>query len=82
MADKEVIVYSTPTWPYCTKVKEFLSDNDIAFQEYNVAADREKAKEMIEKTQQMGVPVIIINDKDIVIGFDQAKLSEILELKT
>lgn len=63
-------------------MKEFLSDNNVAYEEYNVAADREKAKEMIEKTQQMGVPVIIIDDKDIVIGFDQSKLSELLELKT
>ena len=81
MADKEVIIYSTPTWPYCTKVKEFLSNNNVKYLEHNVAADREKAKEMIEKTQQMGVPVIVIDDKDIVIGFDQAKLSELLELK-
>ena len=80
MSDKEVIVYSTPTWPYCTKVKEFLSENNIAFQEHNVAVDREAADEMIEKTKQMGVPVIIIDDKDIIIGFDQAKLSELLEI--
>jgi len=43
-----------------------------------VAADRDAAKEMIEKTQQMGVPVIIIDDKDIVIGFSPAKLDELL----
>ena len=82
MADKNIIVYSTPTWPYCNKVKEYLSKNKIAFQEHNVAVDRDAAKEMVEKTQQMGVPVIIIDDKDIVIGFDQPKLNELLDLKS
>jgi len=43
-----------------------------------VAADRDAAKEMIEKSKQMSVPVIIIDDKDIVIGFNQAKLDELL----
>jgi glutaredoxin 3 len=62
-------------------VKEFLTQNNIEFQDRDVAADRDAAKEMIEKTQQMGVPVIIIDDKDIVIGFDQSKLAELLEIK-
>ena len=63
-------------------MKEYLSKNKIAFQEHNVAVDRDAAKEMVEKTQQMGVPVIIIDDKDIVIGFDQPKLNELLDLKS
>jgi len=62
-------------------VKEYLSKNEITFQEHNVAVDRDAAKEMVEKTQQMGVPVIIIDDKDIVIGFNQPKLAELLDLK-
>lgn len=82
MAAKNIIVYSTPTCPYCAKVKEYLSKNNIAFQERNVAVDRDAAKEMMEKTKQMGVPVTIIDDKDIVIGFDQPKLSELLDLKS
>ena len=45
-----------------------------------MAADRDAAKEMMEKTKQMGVPAIIIDDKDIVVGFDPDKLSELLEL--
>ena len=79
MSDKEVIIYSTPTWPFCTKAKEYLSQNNIPYQEHNVAADRDAAKEMIEKTNQMAVPVIIVDDKDILIGFDQAKLDELLK---
>jgi len=63
-------------------VKEYLSKNKIAFREYNVAVDRDAAKEMIEKTRQMGVPVVIIDDKDIVIGFDQTKLNELFDIKS
>ena len=77
MSDKKVIVYSTPTCPYCKRVKDYLTQKKVAFTDYNVAEDREKAKEMIEKTKQMGVPVIVVDD-DIVIGFNQAKLDSLL----
>ena len=43
-----------------------------------MSADRNAAKEMIEKTKQMAVPAIIIDDKDIVVGFNQSKLDELL----
>ncbi len=43
-----------------------------------MAADKEKAREMIEKSKQMAVPVIVIDDKDIVVGFNQGKLDELL----
>ncbi len=78
MTDKKVVIYSTPTWPYCTRAKEYLSQKGIPFEEHNVAADRDAAKEMIEKSKQMGVPVIFIDDKDMIIGFNQAKLDELL----
>ncbi|MGB2814473.1 MAG: Uxx-star family glutaredoxin-like (seleno)protein [Dehalococcoidales bacterium] len=77
MADKKVIVYSTPTCPYCKRVKDYLTQKGVAFSDYNVAEDREKAKEMIDKSKQMGVPVIVIGD-DVVVGFNQAKLDSLL----
>ena len=58
-------------------MKEYLSQKKIAFTDYNVAADREKAKEMIQKSGQMGVPVIVV-DGEIVVGFNQAKLEQLL----
>ena len=79
MTDKKVVIYSTPTWPWCKRVKEYLSQKSISYQEKDVAADRDAAREMIEKSKQMGVPVIIIDD-EIVVGFDQAKLDELLGL--
>ena len=77
MADKKVMVYSTPTCPYCKRVKDYLTQKGVSFSDYNVAEDREKAKEMIEKSKQMGVPVIVVGD-DVVVGFNQAKLDSLL----
>ena len=77
MADKKVIVYSTPTCPYCKRIKDYLTQKGVSFSDYNVAEDREKAKEMIDKSKQMGVPVIVVGD-DVVVGFNQAKLDSLL----
>ena len=77
MADKKVIVYSTPTCPNCKRVKDYLTQKGVSFSDYNVAEDREKAKEMINKSKQMGVPVIIIGS-DVIVGFNQTKLDSLL----
>jgi glutaredoxin 3 len=60
-------------------LKEYLSKNDIDFTEYNVAENKEAAMEMVEKTKQMGVPVTIIDDTDIIVGYDPLKLDELLK---
>ena len=60
------------------RAKEYLSQKGINYEEHDVAADRAAAREMIEKSKQMAVPVIIVDEKDIVIGFDQVKLDELL----
>ena len=70
-------IYSTPTCPYCTKAKEFLKEKGIKFEDIDVSSNQDAAKEMIEKSGQMGVPVIDIDGK-IIVGFDQAKLEEAL----
>ena len=77
MADKKVVIYSTPTWPYCKRAKEYLSRKGIFYLEYNVAENMDAAKEMIRKTGQMGVPVITIND-EVVVGFNQILLDKLL----
>ncbi|MCR4330389.1 MAG: glutaredoxin family protein [Patescibacteria group bacterium] len=76
---KNVTIYSTPTCSYCRAAKEFFDENKITYTEYNVASDVEKRSEMIEKSGQMGVPVIAVND-ELVVGFDKDKLSELLGL--
>ena len=77
MADKKVVIYSTPTCPYGKRAKEYLSRKGISYTDIDVAQDREKAKEMTQKSGQMSVPVIIIDD-EIVVGFDQAQLDKLL----
>lgn len=77
MADKEVIIYSTPTCPTCKRAKEYLARKGIAYTERNVVGDREVAKEMIQKSGQMGVPVIIV-DGEVLVGFNQSQLDELL----
>lgn len=79
MTNKKVIIYSTPTCPYCIHAKEFLDDNKIKYIEHNVAEDEQAREEMIEKSGQMGVPVIIV-DKTVIVGFDKPKLKKALNL--
>jgi len=77
MADKKVVIYSTPTCPYCHRAKEYLKEKEIDFTDYNVAEDRARTEEMINKSGQMGVPVIIV-DGEIMVGFNQALLDKLL----
>ena len=76
---QNVTIYSTPSCHYCRLAKDFFKANNIAYTEYDVASDSETRKEMVEKSGQMGVPVIIIGD-ELVIGFDQTELTKLLGL--
>jgi len=74
-----VEVYSTPTCMYCNLLKDFLKENNVEYTEINVAEDEEKRNYIVEKSGQMGVPVAIIGD-EVIVGFNQAKISEVLGL--
>lgn len=74
---KKVTIYTTSTCGYCKMAKEFFAENNIAFTDYNVGTDLEKRKEMIEKSGQMGVPVIYVDD-EMTVGFDKPRLSHLL----
>lgn len=77
----KIKVYSTPTCPYCHMLKDWLHEKHIDFEDIDVAANQDAAKEMIEKSGQMGVPQIEINGK-IIVGFDKHALEhELDELK-
>jgi len=75
----KVTIYSTPTCGYCKLAKEFFDEKGVSYEEFDVASNEEKRNEMIEKSGQMGVPVIYVDD-DMTIGFDKAKLTELLGL--
>lgn len=75
----KVEIYSTSSCTFCHLAKEFFKANNVSFTEHDVANDLTKRQEMIEKTGQMGVPVILI-DGNAVVGFDEPKIRELLGL--
>jgi len=75
--DKSITIYSTPTCHFCQITKDFLKEKGIGFTEYNVASDLEKRQEMIQKSGQMGVPVIFVGS-EMIVGFDKERLVSLL----
>ena len=73
-------IYSTPNCAYCKMAKEFFTENNYQVQEFNVILDVKAREEMVQKSNQMGVPVIDI-DGEIFVGFNRAALKEALKLK-
>jgi len=76
----KIKVYSTKSCPYCVMVKDFLKENKIEFEDIDVGENQEAAREMVEKSKQMGVPVIDV-DGFIIIGFNKPLLKKALELE-
>lgn len=76
---KSVKVYSTPSCPWCIRVKQFLKDNNIDFQNIDVSSEQKAADEMMQKSGQTGVPVLDI-DGEIIVGFDKEKIKLALEI--
>ena len=72
-----VTVYSTQTCPWCDKLKDYLKEKGVEFESIDVGEDQEKAKEMVEKSGQMGVPVSDINGT-IIVGFDKDAVDKAL----
>jgi len=76
----QIKVYSTPACPYCHTVKAFLDERGFDYEDVDVAEDARARDEMVQKTGQMGVPVVEI-DGQIIIGFDRERISQILNIK-
>lgn len=76
-ATKRVTVYSTPTCPYCRQAKDYLAQKGVEFADLNVATDLEARNTMVQKSGQLGVPVIEV-DGHVIIGFNRGKLDELL----
>jgi glutaredoxin-like YruB-family protein len=74
----EIEVFTTPSCPYCTKIKQWLEENNYDYKEQNVAEDKEKAREMVEKTGKRGVPQTFVGDEAIV-GFQPDKLEKAIK---
>lgn len=73
----KITIYSTPTCHYCHMAKEYFKEHNIEYTEHDVSVDMEARTQMVEKSGQMGVPVIFVDDA-MIIGFDQGKIEELL----
>jgi glutaredoxin-like YruB-family protein len=81
--NKPVTIYTTQTCGYCKATKEFFKEKNVEYTEVDVGSSQDKAKEMIEKSGQMGVPVIVVGsgaDEELIVGFDQGRLTKALGL--
>lgn len=76
----KVIIFTTPTCSFCNNAKRYFREKNIRFTEVDVARDQKAAQDMLRRTGQMGVPVILINNKPIV-GFDLPKINSMLNIK-
>lgn len=76
-----VTLYSTPMCSWCRVAKDYLKKNSIRFKEIDVSRDQRAAMDMVKRTGQMGVPVIIINNKPV-IGFDKNRIDQLLNIKS
>ena len=74
---RDVKIYTTSSCGYCKIVKDFLKEHNIRYTEFDIGMDAVKRNEIVERTGQMGVPVIDVNG-EIVIGFDKERLSKLL----
>ncbi len=77
---KRVVVYSTPSCPWCNRLKQYLRQNNIKFRDIDVSKDTKAAEAMVKKSGQQGVPQTDINGQ-IIIGFDKKKIDKLLGIK-
>jgi len=76
---KSVIVYSTPTCSWCTRIKNYLKENNIKFKDIDVSKDQKAAEAMVKRSGQQGVPQTLIGGQ-VIIGFDKPKIDRLLGL--
>ncbi len=76
-----IIVFTTPTCPWCRRVKQYLQTKGFQFREVDVSRDEAAARDLVRRTGQMGVPVTMINNRPVV-GFDQAQIDRLLGLRS
>lgn len=75
----KIKIYTTPSCPYCVAVKQFLKERNFEFEEIDVSQDEKAAEEMVQKSGQMGVPVVEI-DSQIIVGFDRELIEKALKI--
>jgi glutaredoxin 3 len=79
-AAPRIIVFSTPSCGWCAKVKRYLRENKFRFRDVDISKDDRAAKDVVRRTGQMGVPVVLVNNKPI-IGFNKKELDRALKIR-
>ena len=77
---KKVTIYSTPTCHFCNMAKDYFKEHNVQYETFDVSTNADKRKEMMDKSGQLGVPVILVDDQ-VVVGFNRPKLAQLLEIK-
>ncbi|MCL4469221.1 MAG: NrdH-redoxin [Deltaproteobacteria bacterium] len=75
-----VVVFTTPTCSWCKKTKQYLTEHRIRFKEVDISRDQQAARDLVRRTNQMGVPVTLINNRPIV-GFNKGEINRLLNIK-
>lgn len=75
-----VLVFTTPSCPWCRRAKAYLREQRVPFREVDVSRDAAAARDLVRRTGQMGVPVIQIDGRPIV-GFDRPRIDRLLGLR-
>lgn len=78
MKKHQITIYSTPTCHFCHLAKDFFAEKGIEYTEFNVLSDIQKRQEMVEKSGQLGVPVILI-DNQVLVGFDRSTVEKLID---
>lgn len=78
---KKIEIYSTPTCHFCHMAKDYFKEHDLPYTEYDVSTDLDKRSEMKNKSGQMGVPVIVLDDKEVIVGYDEQYLASALDIR-
>jgi glutaredoxin 3 len=75
-----IIVFSTPACGWCRKVKTYLKEKGFRFRDVDISKDPKAAQDVVRKTGQTGVPVILINNRPIV-GFNKGEIDRYLKIR-
>lgn len=81
---KNVLIYSTATCGFCKMLRSYLDSKDVKYEVKMADEDQNIARELYEKSGQLGVPFTVITDEDgkeeAILGFDRAKVDSALGL--
>ncbi len=71
-----ITLYSGPGCPHCHRLRQFLRQQKIPFQEFDISRNR-RARQEFDRLGSRGVPLLKIGQR-LLAGFDPGKLRSAL----